>query len=591
MESKWGGIKMHQNEWQELIANEVELLASLPREIAESWKKCYQENVDPLMNQPRKILSLSELQEKQEQHQLLIKLVEEDVNRWADVETILQPLYILTDCEGTILWRNGSYQLKDYANQIYFKEGSCWTEKNVGTNAIGLALTIKKQVFVGMKEHYTYASKNWGCAAAPIFNEYGEVIGILNVSTYQNETARESLKSIKVVTDSISNRLFQLKLNQKMRLLQNISLLPNTGIICDTDFKVVHRSPLFQTTFKLEEDIRPYIDQNKVYESQKIVDNSEVIGYQYHLMDALELQTTFGIESQSLNYQKFVKQTIKYAQSPFPIHIYGESGSGKEIIAKTIHQHSQYGRGPLISLNCGAFSEQLLESELFGYAPGAFTGASKEGYQGKIEQANGGTLFLDEIDSMPSKMQQVLLRVLEDKLVTPIGGKEKQVDFRIVTASNKSLSKQVQHHLFREDLFYRLVVCHVEIPPLRERTQDLTVLFSEFCKENRWTIHWHQKLYQVIEAHTWPGNIREFNNFLTRLFLTYQEEEPTIDELWELLLVGSVRKKTVSLVSEEQLKIEEALKKTNYHLMRTAELLEISRTTLYRKMKKYNMNI
>ena len=582
---------MNQSEWQEIIANEVELLASLPLEIAESWKKCYQENVDPLMNQPRKILSLSELQEKQEQNRLLINLVEEEVNHWVDIETILQPLYILTDCEGTILWRNGSYQLKDYANQIYFKEGSCWTEQDVGTNAIGLALIIKKQIFVSREEHYAYASKNWSCVAAPIFNEVGEVIGILNVSTYQNETAKESLKSIKLVTDSISNRLFQLKLHQKMVLLQAINRLPNTGIVCDTDFKVTYVSPIYQEDFILGEDIRQSIDTNKVYEAKKIVVRDEVVGYLYLPTSKLEITKNIGIESQSPNYQKFVKQTIKYAQSSFPIHIFGESGSGKEIIAKTIHQNSQYGSGPLISLNCGAFSEQLLESELFGHAAGAFTGAAKEGYQGKIEQANGGTLFLDEIDSMSSKMQQILLRVLEDKVVTPVGGKERQVDFRIITASNKPLNKQVQNKLFREDLFYRLVVCHVEIPPLRQRPQDLKVLLLEFCEEKKWMINWQIKLENIIEQHDWPGNIREFNNFLARLFLTYQEEEPTVEELWQLIVVGSVSGQSTIKALDEQKVIEEALKATNYHLIRTAERLEISRTTLYRKMKKYNIEV
>ena len=581
---------MYQNDWQELIENEVEMLASLPREIADSWKKCYQENVDPLMNQPRKILSLSELQEKQEQHHLLIDLVEKEVSCWTDMETVLQPLYILTDCEGAILWRNGSYQLKDYANQISFKEGSCWTEQDVGTNAIGLALTIKKQVFVGMKEHYAYASKNWSCAASPIFNEQDEVIGILNVSTYQNETAKDSLKSIKVVTERISNQLLKMKLTQKMKLLQLINQISQKGIICDTDFKAVHVSVDYQRSFQLNDDMREFIDKNKVYESQKINFDDEVIGYLYLPTREQEFSQNFGIESQDSTYQKWLKQTIKYAKSPLPIHIYGESGSGKEIIAKTIHQHSEYREGEMVSLNCGAFSEQLLESELFGYAPGAFTGALSDGYQGKIEQANGGTLFLDEIDSMSPRMQQVLLRVLEDKVVTPIGGKEKQVDFRIVTASNKALNQQVQQQLFREDLFYRLVVCHVEIPPLRERPQDLNVLLVDFCQQKNWSINWLDKLTNVIEQHQWPGNIREFRNFLERLYLTYEEETPTTADLWKLLLVGSIQGDLETTIVDEKQQIEEALKVSNYHLINTASLLGISRTTLYRKMKKYNIN-
>lgn len=586
---------MQENRWQEIVTKEVEMLASLPQEIADSWRKCYQENVDPLMNQPRKILSVSELKDKQEQHHLLIDLVSSEVATWDEFGEVLQPLYILTDSEGTILWRNGSYQIKDYANQIYFKEGSCWTDNDVGTNAIGLALTIKKQVFVGLKEHYAYASKNWSCAASPIFNENNEVLGILNISTYQNESVKESLMSLRLITESISNQLFQKRLAKKMKLLQKIQSFPNSGIICDTEFKVVNVSPKYKDDFFIDQDIREAINTDSVYESQKIYDHKEIVGYMYLPTKKRVDVAKLGIESQNETYQAFFNQTLKYANSSLPIHIYGESGTGKEITAKTIHQNSPYANGPLISLNCGALNEQLLESELFGYAPGAFTGARSQGYQGKIDQADGGTLFLDEIDSMSLKMQQTLLRVLEDKLITPINGQEKYVDFRIVTASNKKLEEQVIKEDFREDLFYRLVVCHVAIPSLRNRPQDFNVLIEEFISQKDWKIVWQEKLEDIVKHHQWPGNIREFNNFLERVYLTYQEEEPTLEQLWQLVLAGSIQKKELVTdmknVEDDAQKIIDELKQSNYHLGKTAEALAISRTTLYRKMKKYDITI
>ncbi len=392
------------------------------------------------------------------------------------------------------------------------------------------------------------------------------------------------------MTETISNKLLQHKLNQKMLLLKKINDFPSEGIICDTDFRVVYVSSFgYEKNVALHSDITELIEANTVYEVEKIYEEQEVIGYKYLPTKEKNLMTLLGIESQNPDYQKLMNQSLKYAKSSFPIHIFGESGSGKEVMKNFIHEHSSYQKGPLVSLNCGAFNEQLLESELFGYAPGAFTGALPNGYEGKITQANGGTLFLD---GMPTKMQQALLRVLEDKMVTPIGGKEKQVDFRIITASNKKLSEQVNNRLFREDLFYRLVVCHISIPALRNRQEDLTLLLQDFFQRKNWQISWMDKLTQVIKSHQWPGNIREFHNFLERLYLLHQKDEPSLEELWELLLVGSIKKTVIkdqSIIEKER--IENTLKEANFHLSQTAEILGISRTTLYRKMKKYEITI
>ena len=333
---------------------------------------------------------------------------------------------------------------------------------------------------------------------------------------------------------------------------------------------------------------------------EMIMLDGQLIGYYYPIVQAAQKQANlfyFGVASKNADYLQFMKQVVKASASMLPIHIHGESGSGKEIIAKTIHQNSPASSGRLVAINCGAISENLLESELFGYAPGAFTGASNKGHQGKILQAHEGTLFFDEVDSMSLRMQAALLRVLEDKKVTPLGStKAKSVSFRIITASNRNLKALVQEGKFRLDLFYRLYVCPLTIPPLRERKEDIYTLMQDYCDKRHWYPHWMSIAYEVAKEYNWYGNIRELNNFLERLYLYYEQDIPTISNIRELIEIGSVFsekreqiQQNTAPVSREQQELEEVLKRHQYNISQASEELGVARSTLYRKMKKYNL--
>lgn len=578
---------MQRSEWENFIKGNEDILRRLPDKIATSWHICYQKNVDPYMVKPKEHVSIMELTTRQNQNQALIRLAQKEVLAYNRTGVPSSFLYVLTDQEGTILWRKGDETLQKYANHIGFKEGSNWSESAAGTNAIGLALRTEDSEFISLEEHYAMGSKNWSCAAAPIFNEKHQVIGILNVSAYQNDSAREALLQVKMMAQSIGNQCYQMKLNREKALLQYIQIHSNQKIICDTDFQIMYLAPEYLKQFSLNQDIRHYIDNGQNFEKEEIYHQEQLIGYRF-----LPNDTTKKISrSRSLRYQAFLKQAHDYANSELPVHIYGESGSGKEGIAKLVHDNSPYCNGPLVTINCGAMSETLLESELFGYAPGAFTGANSQGYQGKIAQANGGTLFLDEVDSMPKKMQNALLRVLEEKIVTPISGQSQKVDFRLITASNQTLKKKVIEKQFREDLFYRLFVCVLEVPALRERFEDLPQLIKTFCQKKDWQVSDEERIIEVASAYDWPGNIREFNNFLERLYLTKRVGAPSKKELESLIvsgsLYGNLQKEIES--NKEKERIEKALEQHHYHLVKTAESLGISRTTLYRRMKEYNI--
>jgi len=578
--------------WKRFINGDEAVLEVLPDKVADSWQNCYENHIDPFLYKPRQLMTVSELKNEQHKNQELIEMVTKEVSVLQHHLEAKLPLFVLTDANGNILWRAGNHQSKDYANDIFFREGSRWSELAVGTNAIGLALKTRQAEQISLDEHYSVSSKNWSCAASPIVDEEGDLLAVLDISTYQNPSAQDAQILLSAVTQKITNRIVANELERKKDLLFYAAAHPDDTILCDRYFRIVHLPVKYAEDLQLNDDIRFYLKKRTIYNQEEIYMNNQMIGYRFVLHTVMKNSDFYytGIPTTDENYQKFLKKAVRLAQSELPVHLYGESGSGKEVIAETIHYNSSKKNGPMVAINCGALSEELLESQLFGYAPGAFTGANEKGYRGKIEQADGGTLFLDEIDSMSEKMQSSLLRVLEDKYVTPINGPKKAVDFRLVTASNRNLKKCVAEHKFREDLFYRIYVGQLTIPPLRERISDLKPLIIEFCKQKNWLIDWKDKIFATAKNYSWYGNIREFNNFLERLYIFYPDQMPTSAEINDLIEAGSLQINTITKTEHaEKQKIEAALKQEKYHISNTAKNLGISRATLYRKMKEFKI--
>ncbi|MDD3981731.1 MAG: sigma 54-interacting transcriptional regulator [Spirochaetia bacterium] len=300
------------------------------------------------------------------------------------------------------------------------------------------------------------------------------------------------------------------------------------------------------------------------------------------------------------------------AQSDAPVLIEGESGTGKEMFAHAIHQASARASGPLVIVNCSSLPHTLIESELFGYESGSFTGARKEGYQGKFEQADGGTIVLDEIGEMPQDMQAKLLRVLQDLSFTRIGGtKTITVDTRVIASTNKKLREEIQKGSFREDLYYRLNVLRIQPPPLRERLDDIPLLVSHFVTKN--ALHHGRVIPEVEKAvvaafqeYQWPGNVRELENVIERAILISRDNRITMRELPDYIytsIQGKLQEKNppraepepepepepLNLESAERRQVAKALKEAEGNISACAKLLGISRNTLYRKMKQYSL--
>lgn len=308
-------------------------------------------------------------------------------------------------------------------------------------------------------------------------------------------------------------------------------------------------------------------------------------------------------ESQSI---KDMKHTIyKLAESPSTVLITGESGSGKELVAHSIHQYSHRSACPLICVNCAAIPETLLESELFGYTGGSFTGAKRNGSMGKFEAANHGTLFLDEIGELPLFVQAKLLRVLQEKEVTRIGGNSPiPIDVRVIAATNRNLEQMVRDGQFREDLYYRLNILNVNVPPLRDRKDDIPILINHFlnklCKTQGITKDLSKSAKNVLFSYDWPGNIRELSNIIERIY--YMSDSNTIElhDIPSQIIQNHVNTRTKNATENDSLDamlaylerdiVLETLEKTNYNISKAASHLQIPRSRLYRILKRHNIN-
>ncbi len=306
-----------------------------------------------------------------------------------------------------------------------------------------------------------------------------------------------------------------------------------------------------------------------------------------------DLQNVEDIIGTSNAMQKVLQEVSSIAQSSSSVIITGESGTGKELIAKAIHSNSNRRYFPMVSVHCGALTESLLESELFGHEKGAFTGAILD-RKGRFEMANGGTIFLDEIATISTKMQIELLRVLETKRFTRVGGnKEITSDFRVICATNKDLKKMVENGTFREDLFYRLNVVNIEVPPLRERVEDIGLLVDYFIKKyckamSKNLVSIDSAALKRLEEFEFPGNVRELENMIERAIVIGNGKEIRLKDLplGKEIVSSSVE----SLDELEKKHILQILKKYDWNISRSAKALKVDRVTLYNKIKKHNLN-
>ncbi|MED1744117.1 sigma-54 interaction domain-containing protein [Brevibacillus borstelensis] len=343
-------------------------------------------------------------------------------------------------------------------------------------------------------------------------------------------------------------------------------------------------------------------DQEKL---QQELEENKYLGTLYHMEIAKQNRLAGGengLVYRSPSMRQVASMADKLSQVDSSVILLGESGVGKGVLAKYIHERSPRKDRPFVHINCGAIPESLLESELFGYEKGAFTGADKDGKAGLIEKADGGTLFLDEIGELPFNLQVKLLNVLQEKTITPIGGTSpKKVDIKLITATNKNLKQMVDEGKFREDLYYRIHVVPLEIPPLRERREEIPVLVHYFLNLFADKYGLHRKLsdqcHQILEEYDWPGNVRELENVMERLVVTSHDVLIMPDQIPQYICEAA-KGAGKGIKVERMLSMQEAIEEVEKQLLqraydvhktttKVAKALGISQPSASRKLRKH----
>ncbi len=559
----------------------------------------------------------------------------------------------IADRDGYILHDIGDKPILDELAAGNCCPGYRWTEQDVGTGVLSLALEREIPVQINADEHFCKRGYGHTCSASPVFDPESRLIGVIAMSGNADQVHPHTLGMVITAARAIENQLRIQETSQELRLRNNymraiidsidsgVMAIDENGLInqinnqgkrilrwqdnpegkplveiigsqididamLNPDFEFVDREVFIQAPNKVIQLIctaKPIFDVNGRMQGFIIVFNEiKRLRRLVNKMAGTQARFTFeDIVGVSPGFQESKRMAMTAALSKSTVLLLGETGTGKELFAQSIHNQSPRRDHLLLAINCGAIPRELLESELFGYVEGSFTGASRGGRPGKFELADGGTVFLDEIGDMSADMQVKLLRVLQTGEVYRVGEhKPISVDVRIIAATNVQLKLEVDRGNFREDLFYRLNVFPIIIPPLRERSEDIIHLARYFlgrCANmlKKPGIKFAPETEQALVRYAWPGNVRELENVVERSVNLADDDliNPNLLGLPEAIINGA-RIKSLSfkrLAEVEKKTIMDSIEATNFNLSQASNSLGISRATLYNKIKKYNLQI
>jgi PAS domain S-box-containing protein len=619
--------------------------------IEASHRRCRSNNLDTNLKYSNRIIEGAALQEVLERKRELIELSMPFIEHLYNFVKGSDFFTILTDENGCILNVIGDEKILEEAFSIKMIPGAYMDEENIGTNAMSLALTGKKPVQISGEDHYIKAYHKWTCSAAPIMDVNNNLIGVLDLTGYFDSVNSHTLGMVVAAVNAIEKMLEIVEYNKKLvtakiytdsmidsipagimtsDLNGNIKTINKhiTDLFGYTEEEMIHKKAydLFEDWDNVMKSITlkdNYLDEDVFVNSKKnvlqynlsaypildIKDNVDGIVYVFKeikkvrklankIMGRHAIYTFDKIIGQNKEFLKTIEFAKQVADSKSTVLIMGESGTGKEVFAQSIHNHSNRSNETFVALNCGAIPKNLIESELFGYDEGAFTGAKRNGHPGKFEIADGGTIFLDEIGEMPFDMQTRLLRVIEEGTVGRIGStKEIVVDVRIIAATNKDLIDEVSRGNFRKDLFYRLNVLPLRLPALRERRDDIPLLIDFFI--NRISKRINKKVLEIpadymnaLVAYDWPGNIRELENRIELMLNTGCIDDIHIKnkKVIQNNFIKDIDADDLNLETIEREHIMKTLRIFNSNISNSAKALGLGRNTLYRKIDKYNIN-
>lgn len=619
---------------------------ALRRIVGDSWRRCQSAQVDPSRHQAPLELLGPAVDELQERHRDLLEAGKPVMALARDFLSDTGTLMVLADPVGTVLDVEGDYRTLSPAEKIHLLPGAVWNEVHCGTNAIGTALSLEQPIQIHSEEHYCEGIKRWTCSAAIIRHPCTQlVLGVLDISGLSKTYNRQSLSLVVNSASRIESHLAEKELLLRYRLLDRCLaymsgdsgsiVLDRYGFPIKLNEHASTALALLGVTLDLGKPARiagMAIDQKSLPPSgdvaptwlrtewvEPIIEGGQRVGTLIRLPIRNARRSIFQSESSvgvlpptfsnAIGTSKALRTTIikaaHLAKSRAPILLLGETGTGKEVFAKSIHSSSPLGQGPFIALNCGSLSKDLLASELFGHREGAFTGSRRGGMVGKIEAADGGTLFLDELGEMPLDLQPQFLRVLEDGCVVRLGDNTpKKINFRLISATNRDLRKEVSEGRFRMDLFYRISVTCLQLPALRDRSEDVPILADHFLHQLCEFHGARPKRFAPdamtrLQQYPWPGNVRELRNVVESSVLTVMDEVIELDDLPAEVRLGQISRAPDDagerptqrgvLEQAEFDQIFRALEKTSGNATLAAQQLGIAKSTLYVKLKKYGL--
>jgi len=659
--------------------------------ITQSWIRCLNEyKLDPGACNDPEVVSPAELRARQE------RLADLQAVAKVEMANLYQQLagsgyaIMLTDRDGVLLNYFGDPAFTHAASKTGLMPGALWSERVQGTNGMGTCLFEQRPLTVHQDEHYLSRNIGLSCAAAPIFDHEGELVGVLDASGESHLAQQHTLALVSMSVQMIENRVFLhrfrheyiLRFHNRPEFVGTLSegaiavsvtgkvlaatrcALFQLGLRCRSDIVGRDIAELFNVTFcgLIDSSIRKAFHPVPIFETrngarffavmyQPVSHAGASAGIRSALRDGADAVTPsrtkpghmtqtaldalhFGDPSMAAN----IETAKRVLERKVAILLYGETGTGKEMFARAAHLSSSRAARPFVAINCASIPEALIESELFGYRSGAFTGASKEGQRGKLLQANGGTLFLDEIGDMPVALQARLLRVLEEREVMPLGSDQPvKLDIHLISATHCNLKRKIDQGEFREDLYYRLQGVTITLPPLRERA-DRRGLIRHLANEESDAgspVELDECLLALLDRQRWPGNVRQLRHLLRTMIALRESDTLTPHDLPAeyrtdpILLAATacgnadmpntpakvplpmqapgsasmpddaanavlenavaITEKLNPLESAERAALMQELTRRDWNLSSVARELNISRNTLYRKLQRLHI--
>ena len=597
--------------------------------IAESWyRSINQHHLDPDLRHVDNILSAAEIRQHQAQHEAYLAIASQGVSGLARRVVDAGFAVLLSDAEGITLDARLPADQQRYTRSGLIV-GARWDESIAGTNGIGTALASQQALTIHRQEHFLAANARLSCSVSPIFDAHNQLLGCLNATCLYNDGPKQAqhltLQLVTLYARLIENTHFRQRYRDRLTLAlkprdEFTDLAAEQLLALDEGGRVIgaNRAAFLALDGNLlglridqllPADIDQLLDltrggaqgtQLRSHHRLQLLDVGLRVPGGYRQPAAVRPSTPgcghpglAQLAGNDVHLQHGVRRLRKVLDKDIAILLSGETGTGKEAFARALHQASQRHGKPFVALNCAAIPESLIESELFGYRAGSFTGANRKGMKGKLEQANGGTLFLDEIGDMPTHLQTRLLRVLAERELVPLGAETPvALDVQVISATHQDLQAMIAAKRFREDLYYRLCGLRMHLPALRERS-DRRELIEQLLAGLSSGLRLSDEARDCLLKHAWPGNVRQLLNALRQAVALAEDAVIELADLPEELQERATLSKPTALEQQvedvEARHLLEVLRRERWNMSAAAQAAGVSRSTLYRKMKRYGI--